>query len=146
MRLGFAETLEAADKAKTLEEKRQVLEKNFHPFIVRLLQYVYDPRIRFVLPKGRIEYSPNPLFDCQNIFFTEFRRLYLFIEGGNDRIPPEKRLKLFVNMLENLDHEDAELLMCVKDKKLPYPTLTREVMYKLIPNLVPEELKEVKLN
>jgi hypothetical protein len=88
------------------------------------------------LPEGKVKYIPNQLFDLENILYTETRKFYLFVEGGHPTLTQDKRERLFRAMLENVGSEDAELLIHVKDKKLPYPTLTKDVVLRIFPNLL----------
>jgi len=142
IRLGIAEILERADYAGTIEEKTAILHKHATPQLLEIIRVALDPTIKFLLPEGTIEYKPNPLVDCQNQLYMETRKLYLFIEGALNAPPGltnKKRLQLFTNLLCNLDPQDAELMMHVKDKRLPYYTLTREVIDEIFPGLISKE-------
>ena len=136
MRYGIAETLERADAAPSEKEKIKILQDNASHTLFDIIKYAYDPNISFSLPKGKMKYQENPLPDCQNILYLEARRMYLFVEGGHGTLTQNKREKLFVGMLGGLDKRDAELLMCVKDKFLPYKTITEEFVRKVMPNLL----------
>ena len=48
----------------------------------------------------------------------EVRRLYHFIKGGNPALNQNKREMMFVQMLEGLHKDEAELLIAAKDKTL----------------------------
>jgi hypothetical protein len=76
------------------------------------------------------------------MLYAEARRMYLFVKGGHPTLTQEKREKLFHDFLSNLSVDDAELMMCVKDKYLPYPTLTEDVIREIFPSLLPA--KEVE--
>ncbi len=139
MKLGIAEILTLADEAKTVEEKAEIFLKHFSNQLMSVIKHALDPNIEFLLPEGHINYIINPLLDQQNMLYVEERRLYLFVKGGHPTLTQEKRLKLFQSFLSNLAPEDAELMMHVKDKRLPYPTLTRDVIMQIFPNLLPKE-------
>jgi hypothetical protein len=62
--------------------------------------------------------------------------MYLFIEGGNDNLKPVRREYLFVQLLENVNKEDARLLISVKDKTIPYKGITKKLVEELYPGLL----------
>ena len=48
----------------------------------------------------------------------EAKKLYRFIQGGDNKLPQFKRENLFIQMLEGLHADEADLLINAKDKKL----------------------------
>lgn len=48
----------------------------------------------------------------------EYTILYNFVKGGNDSLSSIRRETMFINVLEGLHPQEAELLCLVKDKKL----------------------------
>jgi len=123
MHLGISEILKKADEAPTKEDKIRVLHENHSLVLKMILAYAFDPDIKFLLPPGPVDYRPNDLPDNQNILYIEARRLYLFIEGGHPTLKQDKREALFAMFLESLDAADAELMVAVKDKTLPYKSI-----------------------
>jgi hypothetical protein len=75
------------------------------------------------------------------MLYSETRRLYIFIEGGNPNIPRVKREALFIAMLESLAPADAKLICAAKDKKLPYKGLTVKLINEAFPGLINEQVK-----
>ena len=69
------------------------------------------------------------------MLYTEARRLYLFIEGGNPNLTQLKRESMFVDLLQSINPEDAKLLISIKDKKLPYKGLSSKTVLKAFPGL-----------
>jgi hypothetical protein len=63
--------------------------------------------------------------------------MYLFVEGGNPNLSQLKREQIFIELLESVDPQDAELLVSVKDKKLPYKNINRNLIEKTYPGLIP---------
>ena len=72
------------------------------------------------------------------MLYSVVRKLYLFIEGGNPNLTKMKREQLFINLLESIDKDDAELLVSIKDKKMPYKLITRKFVEKVYPGLINE--------
>ncbi len=48
----------------------------------------------------------------------QVRKLFRFIEGGDNQTPQFKKEQMFIQMLEGLHESEAELLVNAKDKKL----------------------------
>ena len=90
-------------------------------------------------PEGNPPYKENQFDDCQPMLYQEVRRMYLFVEGGNDNITKLKREQLFIGLLESLDRDDAKLLCAVKDKKLPYKGITPQIVKDAFPGLIQEK-------
>ena len=140
-KLGISEILEKVSKLKKKEERIEELRKNGdNRAMLQILQYAYDPRVKWLLPEGKPPYKPTQFLDQESNLYTETRRLYLFVEGGNPNLTPIKREMLFIGLLENVAPADAELLCAIKDKKLPYKTITKEIVNEAFPGLL--ELNE----
>jgi hypothetical protein len=99
---------------------------------------VFDPTVKWLLPKGKVPYGRNRLVDQGGQLYNELRKLYLFIEGGNNNLQQHRREELFIQLLERIDPEDAELMECVKDKKLPVKGITADIVREAFPGLLPD--------
>jgi hypothetical protein len=136
MKLGLAEILKKASEIEKKADKIEWLRRNDSPALRALLKYAFDPKVKFLLPEGAPPYKPNTLPDLQSVLYSELRKLYLFIEGGNDNLKPTRREYLFIQLLENLDKDDAELIAAVKDKKVPYKGITKKFVEEIYPGLL----------
>lgn len=133
------EFLSAVSKLKKKEEKVNALRNN-DTFPVRtVLQAVYDPRIKFLLPEGIPPYKPSELVDQENVFVKECRKLVYFIEGPYPGLNQNKREMMFIELLETVDKNDALLLVSIKDKQLPFKGITEDVVREAYPNLLLQE-------
>lgn len=138
MRLrSIAAILKECSELATVNERIEHLQKNQHPVMLMLLKYAYDPGIVFILPEGAPPYKPCDFLDQEGRLYTEARKLYLFIEGGNPNLNKVKREMLFIQLIESLDKRDAELLISIKDKKLPYKGITEKIVRAAFPDLLP---------
>ena len=85
-----------------------------------------------MLPEGDVPYTPNdaPVGTDHTRLEQEYKGLYRFVKGGADKLPSLKRESLFVQLLEGLSAEEAELICLVKDKKLSskYKRITKAVI------------------
>ena len=136
MKLGVAEILKKASEITNENERIDWLRKNNSVALESMLRGAYDPKIVWLLPEGIPPYKPNDLVDQHHRLFTEARKLYLFIEGGNPNLKQVRREQLFIELLETVDPEDAKLLLSVKEKHIPYPGVTKEVVAKAFPNIL----------
>lgn len=137
MILGVSEILEKASQITDRVERISFLQKNSSLPLHTVLQGAFDPRIKWLLPEGEPPYKPNDLVDQQHVFFSECRKMYLFVEGGNNDLKQLRRETLFVELLERVDPKDAKLLLAIKDKHMPYPGVTEDVIKEAFPGLLP---------
>lgn len=135
MRLSVSEVLERASKMASREDRVRMLKGNESPALRAMLQGAFDPRIVWLLPDSDPPYRENDLPDQQNVLLREYRKMYLFVEGGNPNLKQTRREFLFIELLETLDPQDAKLLLSVKNKHLPYPGVTRDVVLEAFPGL-----------
>ena len=67
----------------------------------------------------------------------EWKNLYHFVKGGNDRLSAIRRETMFVQMLEGLHPEEAKIVCLVKDKDL-------ESRYKITYDMVQQAYPDIK--
>ena len=136
---GIAEILKMVSEQKTTEDKVRKLQELNTPVLQQVLKYALDPSIKWKLPEGEPPYKPSPYDDTQAMLYQEARRMYLFIEGGNDNLTPLRREQLFISFLESIDKEDAKLMIAAKDKKIPYKGITAKLVNTAFPGLISQE-------
>ena len=136
---GIAEILKIVSEQKTTEDKVKKLQELNTPVLQQILKYALDPSIKWKLPEGEPPYNPRPYDDTQAMLYQEARRLYLFIEGGNDNLTPIRREQLFISFLESIDKEDVKLMVAAKDKKIPYKGITAKLVNTAFPGLISQE-------
>ena len=141
MQLGIAEILEIVSKEKIKQKKIEILRNNETIPLKQILQYCYAPNIKFLLPEGKVPYTPSTLPDLEAVFYVDARRLYLFLEVDGHPVHKEltqiRREILFIEMLETLSPKDAELLASIKDKKMPYKGVTEKLIKEAFPDILP---------
>lgn len=137
MKRGVAEILTAISKLKTKQERIDALSTwKDNEVLKTMLQLALHPDAKWLLPEGKPPYRPNNAHDCENILYAEARKMYLFMEGGNPNLNQAKRESLFINVLESVAAADAELICAAKDKKLPWKTITPEIVNAAFPGLL----------
>jgi len=116
----FAEILTQVSKMKTKKEKVSFLRQYQTDALRMICKSSFDPKIEWALPEGDVPYTVNdaPEGTEHTLLQKEVRRLYHFIKGGNPALNQNKREMMFVQMLEGLHKDEAELLIAAKDKTL----------------------------
>jgi hypothetical protein len=133
-RKSIAWILEFASKLPQ-EEQIKCLQANDSEPIRIILQYCFHPGAKWLLPEGAPPYTPCEFPNVENMLYAEARKIYLFLEGGNDNLNPLKREKMFIDILESITPEDAKLLISIKEKKLPFEGLSPETIKKAYPGI-----------
>ncbi len=136
--LGIAQVLELASKEKTREGTIRFLQDNFSSTLNDILILALHPGVRFLLPAGAPPYAVNDVTDQEFMLQREVKKLYLFVDGGGNHLTQMKREQMFMSMLENLAPKDAELIICVKDKTLPYG-IDYDLVKEAFPNMLPDK-------
>lgn len=136
-RLLISEILRKVSNAKTKKEKIDLLQKHNTPALRQLLIWNFDESVISMLPEGDVPYTPNdaPVGTDHTRLEQEYRGLYRFVKGGADKLPGLKRESMFVQLLEGLSAEEAELLCLVKDGNLndKYKRITKSVISEAFP-------------
>ena len=138
-RLLISEILRKISNAKTKKEKVDLFKKHNTPALRQLMIINFDESILSELPEGDVPYTPNdaPVGTDHTRLEQEYRGLYRFFNGGDSRIKSLKRETMFVQLLEGLSAEEAELLVLVKDGRLneKYKRITKAVVSEAFPSI-----------
>ena len=138
-RLLISEILRKISNAKTKKEKVDLFKKHNSPALRQLMIINFDESILSELPEGDVPYTPNdaPVGTDHTRLEQEYRGLYRFFKGGDSRIKSLKRETMFVQLLEGLSAEEAELLVLVKDGRLneKYKRITKAVVSEALPSI-----------
>ena len=116
----FSEILDKVAKLKTKKQKVEFLRQHNTDALRMILKSSFDPKIVWQLPEGEVPFSPNdaPEGTEHTVLAMEARKLYNFIQGGNNALTQNKREMMFVQMLEGLHQTEAYMLVDAKDKIL----------------------------
>ena len=139
MKLLISEVLQKVSNAKTKAQKVKLLQQYNTNALRSLLIANYDESIISMLPEGDVPFNPNdaPKGTDHSVLEKEYRRLYLFFQGGNNGLKQTQRENLFFQLLEGLCEEEAHLLILVKDKAL-------QKKYKITRACVEEAFPQIK--
>lgn len=138
-RLLISEILRKVSNAKTKKQKVDLLRKHNTPALRQLMIINFDESIVSELPEGDVPYTPNdaPVGTDHTRLESEYRGLYRFFKGGDNRLKSLKRESMFVQLLEGLSAEEAELLVLCKDGKMgdKYKRITKAVISEAFPSI-----------
>ncbi len=139
------EILELTSKQRSNAKKVEVLQGNNCLALKSLLIWNFDDSVISVLPAGDVPYgnlkedvtasgnlsdkiktssqqnnsiAEESLRAKKTSIRKESEKFYNFVKGGNDTLSSIRREVMFINILEGLHPEEAEILCLVKDKKL----------------------------
>ena len=133
------ETLDLVGKAKTREEKRQILTDRDNFATRALLQLNYHPDVKWHLPPGKPPYTPGQVADSTpNSLHFEVKKLDYYVDPSPHDLPMLRRESMFVELLERVDPNDAKLIIAVKDRKLSYKGLSYKLVKDTWPDLLPD--------
>lgn len=141
MKLGLGEILENASKKKTRKERAEYLKENDSRALQDLIQYALHPSIVWDLPSGNPPYKPTDYLDQENMLYSQMRKLSLFVNNNGSNLKPARLEQIFIQILESVSPKDAELLLMVKEGKLP-KGITPSVIESVWPGLIPSETDE----
>ena len=111
-RVPVSEIIRKCSEFKSKEQRVEALRYNAAkiPLIKTLLQYMFDPRIQWLLPTGEVPYQPSKFDEDRLRFYAEARKLYLFVKGGNPNLKQMRREMLFIEFIQAIDPEDAKFV------------------------------------
>ena len=116
----LSEILTKVNNAKDKPKKKAVLQQYDTPAMRMILKGAFDPNIKWALPSGTPPYIANeaPKGTEHSLLKNESKRLWHFVEGADADTTKTQKETMFIQMLEGLHQEEAELLIGVKDKTL----------------------------
>ena len=116
----LSEILTKVNNAKDKPKKLAVLKQHDQPALRSILKGAFDPNIKWALPKGVPPYIANeaPKGTEHSLLRNESKRLWHFVDGADAETTKTQKETMYIQMLEGLHAEEAELLLGIKDKNL----------------------------
>lgn len=114
------EILIKVNNAKDKPKKIEVLKQNDSVPLRQILKGAFDPKIEWELPEGTPPYQVNeaPAGTEHTTLYTEAKKLWHFVKGADTQLSKTKKEMMFIQLLEGLHKDDAELMIAVKEKEL----------------------------
>ena len=127
----YSEVCTKVNNAKDKPKKVEVLRKYRTPQFEMFLKAALDPNIEWLLPEGDVPFIPNEAPDGteHTRLSIEMRSAHNYVKMhrdhlnmpaviGNPGLNTARREMMFIQLLEGLHHDEANLLVVAKDKKL----------------------------
>ena len=120
MKLFISEILTKVSKLKSKKEKVAWLKDQNTNGLRMVIKSSFDPKIKWLLPEGDVPFTRNdaPEGTEHTDLHMEASKIFHFLEGGNNDITQSKRETLFIQMLEGLQENDADVLVSAMNKSL----------------------------
>jgi hypothetical protein len=140
----ISEILESAAMLDSQEGRREYLKDNYSVALITILKGGFDESVTWNLPKGVPPYrkddapkglEPTTLYRQQKMFGKYFMK-----GGRGDSLTPVKREGMFINMLECLHPDEAELVLAMVSKEGltgRYKGITLKLVQDTFPALIP---------
>ena len=134
----LTEILQKVSSAKTKKEKVELLQEYNSQGLRSLLIINFDESLQFLLPEGDVPFTPNdaPAGTEHTRLVHEWKGLYRYFKGGDNTLKGMRREQLFVQLLEGLHADEANLLVsaCNKDIQSKY-RVTKAVVQEAFPQI-----------
>ena len=134
----ISEILQKVSSAKTKKEKIELLQEYNNNALRAILIINFDESLEFLLPPGEVPFTPNdaPAGTEHTRLAHEYKGLYRYFKGGDTTLKGMRREQLFVQLLEGLTEEEANLLVsaCNKDIQAKY-RVTKAVVAEAFPTI-----------
>ena len=134
----LTEILQKVSSAKTKKEKVDLLQQYNSQGLRSILIINFDDSLEFLLPPGEVPFTENdaPAGTEHTRLVHEFKGLYRFFKGGDASIKGMRREQLFVQLLEGLHADEANMLVsaCNKDLQSKY-RVTKAVVAEAFPSI-----------
>jgi hypothetical protein len=112
--------MELVSKQRTIDKKVSILKEYRTDALTAILIWNFDDSVISLLPQGNVPYERNevPVGTDHTSLRREWKNMYHFVKGGNDSLSKTRRETMFIQMLEGLHPDEADLLCLVKDRGL----------------------------
>tara|TARA_B100001250_G_scaffold143120_1_gene122470 strand:+ start:6611 stop:7096 length:486 start_codon:yes stop_codon:yes gene_type:complete len=140
------EILEAIDSERVRTKKVDLIKTHCNNDGMKMLFiWNFDESVISMLPEGPVPYQPvdgdqqadpEKGMPQRTTIRNGGRQFYRFVKGGDDSLNKIKRESMFINLLETLHQEEAEILILVKDKQLGSKYgVTKELVAEAFPEI-----------
>tara|TARA_B100000900_G_scaffold370174_1_gene348481 strand:- start:889 stop:1341 length:453 start_codon:yes stop_codon:yes gene_type:complete len=134
----LTEIIQQVSSAKTKKEKVELLQKYNNDGLRAVLIINFDESLKFLLPSGEVPFKRNdaPAGTEHTRLDHEYKGFYRFFKGGDSSLSNINREKLFIQLLEGLQEDEADLfiLACNKTIQKKY-RVTKAVVSEAFPSI-----------
>tara|TARA_Y100000385_G_C13071017_1_gene629075 strand:+ start:1732 stop:2154 length:423 start_codon:yes stop_codon:yes gene_type:complete len=133
----ISEVLVNTNKLKTKNDRVKYLQDQDCTALRDILRINFDDAIELALPPGE---PPFKKLDPKNKKAKELRFEYPkfanFVQAATPKLNQFKRETIFIDLLESIHPDDAQLFCKAKDKNLKLKYVTKAMIKSAFPNLI----------
>jgi hypothetical protein len=140
VKLDVWEVFDRVSKTKSRKDKITLLRQHNIMPVRDVLQGTYDPNIQWNLPGGTPPYTPNEVdAPSPSSIRRQHMKFKYFVKGllQSDNLNKIKRERMFIDMLESVPPQEAEILINMINKNPPVKGLTVKLVKEAFPDLIP---------
>jgi hypothetical protein len=134
----IVEILALVEETKGKQSKVDILKTfNERADVKYALKAAFDERVQFTLPDGLPDGfvigdvdTPHGAMDmAPERFIRVFKRMQYWVKGGNANTTTKqsKQEEIYLNTLRSLEKTEAEFLVAIKNKTMPFKSVTKEI-------------------
>ena len=131
------EVIDMTSKAKTKDEKINILRQNESQALKDVLVGAYHSDVEWNLPPGRPPFEASEERSVPTNLLKQTRQFNDLVKGGTgDTLPAFKRENIFIRLIEMVHPNDAELLLKMVAKKQLAKGVTKKLAQEAFPGLI----------
>lgn len=136
------EILDEIELASSKKDKIDVIGANLSPTLVQVFELAYHPQYQWLITDMPDDYKiPTNMLPgiTASQLSAQLRKLYLFRKGEPtaEKLTPQKRNELLLQILESLEPREAEVILGIFNKDLGVKGLNYKLVKEAFPNLLP---------
>jgi hypothetical protein len=136
------EVLDEIEAAKSKKDRMEAIRRNLSKTLVQVFELTYHPSFEWHFTEMPENYKipTDTLPGASRVqLSTEIRKLYMFRKGDQtaDKLTPEKRNQLLLQLLEGLEPREAEVIIGIFKKDLGVNGLNYKFIKEAFPALLP---------
>ena len=141
--LMISEILDKFEKAKSRQEKKDVLKKYKTVEVLKhLLRGIFDPKVQWTITEqpDYVKDDTTPEGEEPNNLYREMPKCSIFVKGHpkSAKLKLERSKQILIQILESLSASEAALYMQMLKKKSKVKGLTSKLVLEVFPNMYKE--------
>ena len=145
------EVFEKVAKVTKISDKVNILQEYDHPAIRAVLRGAYDPTIKWLVPASKPPFEANDATDWDlaplRLDVEILKQIKNYVsrlqsdgkwDNGVRMESQTRREQLFIQLLEGLHSTEADIVIAMIKRKLPYKGLTPKLANQAYPGLIPD--------
>jgi len=122
---------------ETQRKRKELLIQYRTEHLEKFLRYAFHPDVKFLLPEGSPPYNKGPVGVNSKLIYGQIRMVNYLTNEYQGNLTPLKREQMYIQLLESVSAEEAELIEQMKEKKLKITGLSYTLVKETFPHLLP---------